>query len=117
MMEGSSSSAKKDKTDNTPGPSETPETAARGAPRPKRASMMARMTFGDSPSPAPASERRSARATAVSGQENAAPDATRAASKPTRLSDPEKRSRRSSAMAQRRQALRNLQSQVQAAAR
>ena len=124
MMEGSSS-AKKDKTDNTPGPSETPETAARGAPRPKRASMMARMTFGDSPSPAPASERRSARATAASGrenaagpgQENAAPDATRAASKPTRLSDPEKRSRRSSAMAQRRQALRNLQSQVQAAAR
>ena len=125
MMEGSSS-AKKDKTDNTPGPSETPETAARGAPRPKRASMMARMTFGDSPSPAPASERRSARATAASGrenaagpgQENAAPDATRAAaSKPTRLSDPEKRSRRSSAMAQRRQALRNLQSQAQAAAR
>jgi chromosome segregation ATPase len=125
MMEGSSS-AKKDKTD-TPGPSETPETAARGAPRPKRASMMARMTFGDSPSPAPASERRSARATAASartagsppglGQENAAPDATRAASKPTRLSEPEKRSRRSSAMAQRRQALRNLQSQVQAAAR
>jgi hypothetical protein len=127
MMEGSSSSAKKDKTDNTPGPSETPETAARGAPRPKRASMMARMTFGDSPSPAPASERRSARATAASartagsppglGQENAAPDATRAASKPTRLSEPEKRSRRSSAMAQRRQALRNLQSQAQAAAR
>ena len=125
MMEGSSS-AKKDKTNNTPGPSETPETAARGAPRPKRASMMARMTFGDSPSPAPASERRSARATAASGrenaagpgQENAAPDATRAAaSKPTRLSDPEKRSRRSSAMAQRRQALRNLQSQAQAAAR
>ena len=33
------------------------------------------------------------------------------------LSDPEKRSRRSSAMAQRRQALRNLQSQAQAAAR